>query len=239
MNFVQAAESCRPMHRLVQRAQAQRDTAYEAPTSRKIVTPANLLSLARPVIAGCIARNIAKKRPVRSLAAVMIATDAEGVAARKIDQLFPNCGRGATVYGTRADVMADTSALMITASALLLSPKTDFMSRMAIGLIGAQEVHKSIWAIRRNQQYRQATNGNYPTVQPSAIGKESMLEKFMTTANALSAHEAVGVKRVVHGIAALGLGILSVLHAESARRDYMASTSQSIAELQAIPQPKT
>lgn len=239
MKLSQLAESCRPMRRVVSRAQAPADSVIEAPSSRKIVTVANGLSLLRPLIAGYIARNIAsQKGKVRPLAAAMIATDAEGMVARKIDRHFTNSGRGATVYGTRMDVMADTGALLITAGALLVSPRTDVLSRCAIGLIGAQEAYKSIWATNLDRRYKKAFDGKHPPVAPTQMGKESMLEKLLAVSCALNAHETTGRKRTLYGISAMVFGVLGVMHAEGARRDYMHDIGQSLADPKLVPQPK-
>ncbi|MEO6513103.1 MAG: CDP-alcohol phosphatidyltransferase family protein [Candidatus Saccharimonadales bacterium] len=188
-----------------------------------LLTPANLLTLSRPLLGAEIAHRLIHDdcdKNVTPLMLVMAATDGEGYVARLVDKYFPGSGRGSTKLGEAADPIADTAAFLEVAVAALKAPHVSKLGKVAVGIVLTGESVKTGWAIWSNFKHRRAT-GEQLVIKPSRSGKIATAEKFAALTAAIGTHDLEpGRKRTWLGVVAVGAAIDGTVRGEKARQSY-------------------
>ncbi len=232
---------------LVGAAQQERSSSVEP--SDRLLTPANALTAARPVLAVKAAQMLlAGEKGVGAVVAVMAATDMEGSAARYIDQRWPESGLGTSTKGAKADKYADAAALLTVAGAALLAPRVSVPGKLAVGTILLQEGYKTAWAGVRAAQYARET-GQLLEIPVDHEGKEAMAEKFVALESAVLTGDTDNrMLRASFGGAALAFAGIGSWRGEKVRHGYeqiftglLHEHNAQIAELvapNALPQAK-
>ncbi|HSX23791.1 MAG TPA: hypothetical protein VLE74_01695 [Candidatus Saccharimonadales bacterium] len=226
---------------LVSRAQSANKTETNAPVSEKLITPANVMTAARPVLAAKAAHMLV--RGERYVTPWVIATglsDAEGNIARLIDKLFPEWGRGVTRGGAQADPIADTAAVLEIAGAAMFAPRVSKLAKTALLITFGAEAVKTGWSLNAARIYKQATvsnehpGGQLLNIPVDPIGKESMLEKLETVVFAAATNDfEPGPFRTGLGLTALGHSVAGAYHGEKARAGYVEQLGDMMAALNA------
>ena len=196
---------------------------YEELGREHIVTPANLLTLSRPLIGAEVGRRLlAGETDVTPLVLVMAATDAEGFIARLMDKHLPQLERGSTHNGQIWDPIADTVAFLEVSSAALKAPYVSKPAKLAVGIMLASEAVKATWATISNVKHRLKT-GQQLDIRPGMLGKTATGFKFTAVALAVATNdlEPCQARRQL-GIAAIGAALSGAVLGEKARRGYSA-----------------
>jgi len=192
-----------------------------SPKSDKYITPANAMTLSRPVLAGIAANMlISGETGVTPWVIAMGLSDAEGNVARSIDRYFPDSNRGSSTKGARWDPIADTASLLTICAGGLFAPKIPITGKIAIASVLGHEGVKSVWAARKNILYMNAT-GQQLEIPPTLQGKESMAEKFTAVTLAVITNDIdhEQTKQII-GLGALGFAITGSVRGEIQRRIY-------------------
>ncbi len=186
-----------------------------------LLTPANIMTASRPLIAGYIAYKLLNEEVgVTPLMVAMAASDAEGNVARAIDRFIPDSGYGCTEIGKSLDPIADTAAFMEVAAAALKAPRVSKLGKAAVGIVLMTEAVKTGWAVSADSRYRRKT-GEKLVIAPTKTGKLATAEKFVALTAAVATHDLEpGPRRTAAGIVALGAALLGAFHGENARRGY-------------------
>ena len=75
----------------------------------KLLTPANFMTLSRPVLATLVGKRLLKQeKPVTPFVALMALSDMDGKVARFFDKNFPKLNIGTTKIGAIGDQISDT-----------------------------------------------------------------------------------------------------------------------------------
>lgn len=204
---------------LIDKSQGERTSEVE-PSSRWL-TPANVLTASRPLLAAQAARMLIKGQRGSSLVvAGMAATDMEGSVARAIDKKWPESGLGTSTKGAEGDKYADALALLTVSGAALLAPKVSPLGKAAVGTVLAQEGYKTVWAAVRAAQYANKT-GELLEIPTDMEGKEAMAEKFVAIEAAVMTAETDNpYARLALGSAALGFALAGSWRGEKVRQRY-------------------
>lgn len=146
---------------------------------RIFTIPTALMTIPRPLIMGVAVRMLHKGiRPVTPVVFASLITDMEGAPARFIDEKWPESGLGTSSFGTEADIIADTAALVEVGLAALEAPRVPMLSKIAIGTVLGHEVVKGGWAMTAAANYTRQTGLR---IKPATTvqGKASMAEKMI------------------------------------------------------------
>lgn len=199
---------------------AQEKTVTVEPSDR-LLTPANAMTAARPILAVKAARMLMSgEKGVWPVVGIMAATDMEGSVARAIDDRWPDSGLGTSKHGAAGDKYADAAALLTVSGAALLAPRISLPGKMAVGTILAQEGYKIIWASVRAAQYARET-GKLLDLPVTMQGKEAMAEKFVGLGSAICTGDTDNpLLRASFGAAALAFAGIGSLRGEFVRQDY-------------------
>lgn len=217
---------------LVNRAQSVSPEASIAPSDKR-VTPANVMTASRPLLGVWAARTLLRGKKY-AVGAAFIAgiTDMEGYVARKVDQKWPESGRGRSNKGKMADPIADTIMLAEVATGALLGPRVSRLGKAAVIIAIGQEAYKAQQAIRLNNTY-QALTGEALDVPITMKGKEAMAEKMLGVGLAtLTNSFDNSLVRTVTGAAALGFSVAGALRGHSAHLDNMEAAYDMISAAQ-------
>lgn len=213
------------------------------PELDKPFTPADALTISRPILAAKAARMLVRGEVgVTPVVIAMAATDMEGKLARLIDKLYPGSGWGSTAHGAPWDTYADTLALLTVGQAALLAPRVSKPAKAAMGLVLAQEGYKASWAFKRNRAFRESVRNHegvlielksfgaideLPALPkklelPTSLkGKESMAEKLTAAVAAVATNDFDNaLLRSTLGTTAMAFATAGVLRGEAARREY-------------------
>ena len=196
----------------------------EEKSPEHLITPANLLTAARPVMALEVAHRIATgRRHTTALMLATVATDAEGTVARLVEKAAPNSGYGLTELGAAIDPIADSMAFMEIAAGALVGRRVSLLGKLGVGLVVATEGVKAKWAVKANAKHK-AETGERLVIKPSGLGKAATDFKFAALFSAVRTHELEpGTERTVWGIASLATAAVGTVLGEKARRSYQNS----------------
>lgn len=199
--------------------------------SDRIITPANAMTGARPLLAMKAAEMLIHgKRHVTPVVFFMGASDAEGNMARLLDKLVPDWRIGTSVKGAEWDPIADTMGVIIVGAACLRAPRMPIVAKAAVATALGHEGFKAAWAIGKNRDYK-ALTGQGLHIKPTVDGKESMAEKLLAIGAAVMASDFDNpVARQTLSATALVLAGTGSIRAESQRRIYDEQANQMMAE---------
>jgi phosphatidylglycerophosphate synthase len=195
-----------------------------------IATPANAMTLARPILGGIAAKMLATgergRYGVLPWVIGMAASDAEGNVGRLVDKWSiaktgQKNGYGTTELGKALDPVADTIGFLEIAGATLASPLASRLGKWAVGIVLTQESTKAVWAVQANSAHKAKHDGEKLTLDVTRTGKIATGAKFAALASAVLTHDLEpGLGRTAAGIAALGSAVVGVMLGEKARRGY-------------------
>ena len=199
--------------------------------SDRMLTPANAMTAARPVLAIAAANRLLKgQRPVTPIVFFMGASDAEGNVARFISKIAPNSGLGVSTFGEEFDPVADTAAILFVGSACLRAPRMPVTAKLAVATALGHEGFKAAWALRTNHDY-QRLSGERLKIKPTIEGKESMAEKLSAIGMAVLASDFDHpIVRQTLSAGALGFATVGSLRAERQRDIYNTQAMQMMAD---------
>ncbi len=206
---------------VVNRFQSVGSVESDIEPSKKIVTPATIMSASRPELARR-ARNrlVNGQKGAAYWAAAAFITDMEGSAARLTDKLFPKWHRGRTEFGELADIVADTAALLIISEGVLRGPKVHPLGKVAMLEILGQEGLKASWAGFRTAQFKKFT-GEGLKIPVTPEGKEAMAEKMVGAGLAVATNELDNpTAKFAVGVASVAFATAGVKRGETVRRQY-------------------
>jgi phosphatidylglycerophosphate synthase len=159
----------------------------KAEVSKRIVTPATVLSGLRPILAVMAVYHLSKGKVKLAAAEATVSaiTDyADGKLARGIEPYFP--GWGVTETGAQADQGADTAALAILGVGMVISKRAHPLARAASALVTAHEGYKVRRAAIMSADYQARTQTKgFPQIPSSKIGKISIGLKQAAEAGAV------------------------------------------------------
>ena len=205
------------------------DSINNIPKSESYITPANAMTLSRPVLAGIAANMlISGEVGVTPWVIGMGLSDAEGNVARAIDKYFPNSHRGSSSKGARWDPIADSASLLTVCAAGLFAPRIPVTGKIAIASVLGHEGVKAVWAARENIMVMNAT-GQQLEIPPTLKGKESMAEKFTAVTLAVIANDIdhEQTKQII-GLGALAFAVTGSIRGELQRRIYSKKADEII-----------
>jgi phosphatidylglycerophosphate synthase len=204
---------------------------YSATRSDHYITPANAMTLSRPVLAGIAANMlIAGETGVTPWVIAMGLSDAEGNVARAIDKYLPNSKRGSSTKGAKWDPIADSASLLTICAGGLFAPKIPLTGKLAIASVLGHEGIKAVWAARKNMVFLNAT-GQQLEIPPTLKGKESMAEKFTAVTLAVLSNDIdhEQTKQII-GLGSLGFALTGSIRGEAQRRIYAKKANDLIIE---------
>lgn len=214
-----------PFDRFITDPRAEGSGEKTAPTSTKIVTVANGMTAARPVLASIAANKLIHgEKGALPWALAAAASDAEGNVARLWNKVFPDSERGTTIHGAVWDPRMDTVAALILCGAILKAPRVSPLGKAAVGIVLGQEGAKTAWAINADVQYRALTEAEeHLWIQPTKEGKAAMAEKLTAICFAVATNETDNfIYETALGASALAFGTMGSMRAEQTRRnDYV------------------
>lgn len=199
------------------------NTKIESPEAQPehLITPANMMTAARPILAAEVGRRLVTGRPnATRLMMGMALTDMEGKMAGTVDAVAPGSGYGRTELGKSADPIADSLAFAEVAAGTLASPRASFLGKVAVGIVGGTEGVKAVWAGKANAKHKRET-GEQLVLKPSLTGKAATALKFAALTSAVRTHDLEhGPRRTAYGVAALASATAGAILGEKARRSY-------------------
>ncbi|MCA9333226.1 hypothetical protein KDA00_05140 [Candidatus Saccharibacteria bacterium] len=210
----------------------------ELPASEKILTPANLMTASRPILAAEASRRLLSgQKGAFAFAALAAATDAEGNVARWIDKVRPEWGRGVTIHGAEWDPRADTAAALMMAFAALKGPRVSVPGKLAVATVLGQEGYKTLWALRSDRQYRDlADTTEHLWLQPSKDGKLAMAEKLSALCLAIGTNDTDDFRlRTGLGFSAMAFAGIGAIRGEFARYEYVDELNHLFEDLGSEP----
>jgi hypothetical protein len=213
---------------------AQNINSGETNTNGRILTiPTVGMTFPRPFLASkCAEMLIRGKGPVTPLVALTFATDMEGTPGRIIDKLLPDSGLGTSEFGAKADIVADTVALLEIGGAALFAPRMPITGKLAVGITLGHESLKSVWGLRKNHEYRNAGSKENLYIKPTIEGKCSMAEKMVAVGLAVLASDFNKQKyRQPIAATALAFAVIGTARGEEQRQEYREIADNMIAEL--------
>lgn len=212
----------------VQKSQPKDAEAQVTPSDR-LVTPANVMSAARPLLAMKAAEMLLHgKRGVLPLAVVIAATDGEGNMARFIDKKWPESGLGTSVKGAELDPIADTMAFLTIAGAALKAPRVSLLAKSAVATVLGQEGVKTAWAVTSAIKYQKQT-GSSLHIPVDVAGKEATVEKFAALTAAVATSETDNVMlRTGLGALAIACAVSGALRSERVREQYQQQVEEML-----------
>ncbi len=197
--------------------------------TERIITPANLMTMERFILAGNIAKMLIKEEhPVAPYAVGMAITDMDGKVARFFDKHFPKLRLGTTSIGAIADPVVDTASILVISTAALCSPRVSLMGKIAISAVLGQEGLKSAWGLKSAYHYKELTksenniHGEKLVLPVLAKGKEAMASKLVSIVCAVATNDFENPKiRKTLGLFALGASGFGSYTGEMTRRIYV------------------
>ncbi|MFZ1248751.1 MAG: hypothetical protein WAQ24_00315 [Candidatus Saccharimonadales bacterium] len=227
--------------------------AHKPPTSKKIVSPATMLTVARPIIGGRVMYDLIKGNPgVTKKTIIGAATDMEGVPARGIDKFVSFLtkqgvavpewlqGRGATEAGQQLDPPADTAFAAEVTTGVIFGKNTSPSAKLAAMIIAAKEGRKTAWYASKSKAYGDALSERglereKLIVPVSKAGKEGMTEALVGMVLAVTTSDLKDKKvpalRTIAGILAVGHAVVAFARGELVTRHYDTEATAMIAEL--------
>lgn len=189
--------------------------------SDKPFTPADVMTVGRPVLAAIAARKLLNgEKAVFPWVAAMGFSDMEGKPARLIDKIWPDSGWGTTEHGAEWDPIADTAALLIVSAAALRAPRLTLGAKAATLTVVGQEGFKAGWALLENKRHLETT-GSHLKLPSSKAGKEAMAEKLSAIGLAIATGDTDNpYVRAGLTAGALYFAASGVRRGEQARRAY-------------------
>lgn len=203
-----------------------------APSTR-LLTPANLMTAARPELARRAAKKIMAGEPgALRLVILMAASDMEGKVARLCDTLVPDLEIGTSFLGEKGDTYADFLGLATVTGSILLSPWVAKRQKPVTAAICAQEGYKAQWALRANATYRRQTGAKENLyIPPTPAAKAAMADKFAGVVLTVAALEAESTsERAGLEVMAGFYGMQGVRRAHGEIRGYQQTFAQMMAE---------
>jgi len=195
----------------------------------RLITPANLMTAERFVLATKIATMLIKEEhPITPYAIVMAVTDMDGKVARFFDKHFPELRLGSTNIGKIADPVVDTASIITISTAALSSPRISIPGKIAIATVIGQEGLKSAWGLKSAYDYKKLTksedniHGEKLVIPVLSKGKKAMASKLiaMVCAIATNDFEDPQIRRTL-GVMALGSAGFGSYTGEMTRRIYV------------------
>jgi len=230
---------------LVNRAQVEH-TGPEFEPSDRIITPPNMMTASRPVLATRAAIKLLRgERYVTPWVAAALATDMEGLPARFIDKRWPDSGMGSSKLGSEGgDTAADGLAIAILSGAALKAPRVTTTAKAAIAIAGGQETAKAVWYAQARREYGELTTdeehpgGSHLSFEIGYDGKEAMIEKMLAVILGVATNDTDSrmARRVLSGLA-MGHAIAGAARGEHARQGYVEQYEQMVAGLDQSPVP--
>ncbi len=207
--------------------------AEQPPDIDRILTiPTVTMTAPRPVLAGVAADMlISGETLVTPWVAAALSTDMEGMLARVIDKRFPKSGLGSSSFGQKADIVADTLALMEISLAALAGPRVPILGKVAVATTLGHEGFKAAWGINKARVFKSA-GGGVLYVTPTNEGKCSMAEKMVSVGLAVIASDLdAPVARQAFSAASLAFALMGTARGEIERRKYADIADKMIKQL--------
>lgn len=202
--------------------------------SKKIITPANAMTVGRPAMALLAAKRLKNgEKGAFWPTAITGALDMDGKVARTMDRYCPQLERGTTEIGAKGDTYADASALLFIGGAILMAPRVPMSAKLGVTIILGQEGAKVAWALSADQAYKDAGSTDHLYIPPTMGGKAAMAEKFSALAAAAAANDVDNliVKQGL-GLVSLDLALTGSLRGNEAVGVYKQEAAALIRELQ-------
>jgi phosphatidylglycerophosphate synthase len=145
---------------------------------------------------------------------------------------MPNSGLGTSPFGAKADIIADTAALVTVGGAALIAPRMPIVSRIAVATVFGHEAFKSTWGLNKNRIWRKAGGNDNLYIKPTLNGKCSMAEKMTAVGFAvLSSDFDEQAYRQPLAAAALAFAVIGTARGEQERQDYEGIANEMIENL--------
>jgi hypothetical protein len=213
---------------------AQNINSGETNTNGRLLTiPTVGMTIPRPFLASkCAEMLIQGKGPVTPMVALTFATDMEGTPGRILDKFFPDSGLGTSEFGAKADIVADTIAVLEIGGAALIAPRMPIIGRAAVGIAMGHEAIKTAWSLNMVRKYRSAGGQDIPYIKPSNEGKCSMAEKMTAIGLAVLSSDFDNQKiRQPIAATALAFAVIGTARGEEQRQEYREVADRMIEEL--------
>lgn len=209
------------------------NTGITNENGRILTIPTSLMTFPRPMLAMKAASMLHRgESPVTPIVALTFATDMEGAPGRLIDKYLPDSDLGTSTFGARADIVADTAALVIVGGSAIVAPRMPLVSRVAVALTFGHEGFKSVWGLNKNRLWKNAGGQGNLYIKPTLDGKCSMAEKMTSIGLAVLSSDFDEHKyRQPIAAASLAFAVIGTARGEQERQEYEGVANEMIDNL--------